>query len=291
MILLRLAVLLGTFALSIGWAADPSPAIRNKLSAGDLASAESILEVHQLASGKDADYWTGLSWLARGAAMLGEEGKALAWAREIQRAADWAAPRWATPLGAAVEVESRVTAKRSKKAAVEYLRKQLDRAKGHAIEARVWKNYNVLTLVGQDAPPVPGVKFDRPTVLFFWAHWCGDCKAQAAALAKVAKKHPEVQWIAPTRTYAEHPGVEAEEAKERDAIAKAWAETYSGLGVKEPVIDRAAMIRYGVSSTPTFVTVDAKGKVRSYQTVRLTEDALESLMPAGRPGAEPPMKH
>src|ERR1700736_5335988 len=45
-------------------------AIRLKLSAGDLASAESLLEQHKAESGMDAAYILGLSWLARGGALL-----------------------------------------------------------------------------------------------------------------------------------------------------------------------------------------------------------------------------
>src|SRR5258706_14112602 len=47
-------------------------AIRFKLSAGDLPSAESILEEYRVASGEDAVYLLGLSWLARGAALVGD---------------------------------------------------------------------------------------------------------------------------------------------------------------------------------------------------------------------------
>ena len=260
------------------WADDPTAAIRSKLSTGDLSSAAAILEDHRLANGQDIGYWTGYSWLARGAALLGQDERALGIAREIQRFASWTTPEWATPLGAAIEVEARVTGKSSPRAAAGYLKPLLERAKGHAIESRLWKNYNRLTLVGESAPPVPGVTFERPTVMYFWAHWCGDCKAQAAGLARMAKKHPEVQWVAPTRTYPDHPGVEADEAKERASIEKVWAELYAATGIQAPVVDRAAMIRYGVSSTPTFVAVDAKGKVRLYQPTRMTDAELEEVL-------------
>lgn len=46
--------------------------IRNKISAGDLASAESLLEQHQAEKGADTEYVVGVSWLARGAALLGD---------------------------------------------------------------------------------------------------------------------------------------------------------------------------------------------------------------------------
>src|SRR4249920_952071 len=46
--------------------------IRMKISAGDLPSAESILEVHRAEKGEDAEYLLGMAWLARGAALLGD---------------------------------------------------------------------------------------------------------------------------------------------------------------------------------------------------------------------------
>jgi hypothetical protein len=46
--------------------------IRFKISAGDLPSAESILEVHRAEKGEDGDYLLGLAWLARGAALTGD---------------------------------------------------------------------------------------------------------------------------------------------------------------------------------------------------------------------------
>src|SRR6185369_3951871 len=59
--------------------AVPAPAppddvrmIRFKISAGDLPSAESILEVHRAEKGEDADYLLGLAWVARGAALTGD---------------------------------------------------------------------------------------------------------------------------------------------------------------------------------------------------------------------------
>jgi hypothetical protein len=45
--------------------------IRLKISAGDLPSAESILEYHRAEKGEDGDYLLGLAWVARGAARSG----------------------------------------------------------------------------------------------------------------------------------------------------------------------------------------------------------------------------
>src|ERR1041385_2305452 len=59
-------------------ATPPSPVsgMRNKIAAGDLLSAESILEVHRAKNGEDSTWLLGLSWLPPRAALLvgGGEG-------------------------------------------------------------------------------------------------------------------------------------------------------------------------------------------------------------------------
>jgi hypothetical protein len=63
-------------------------------------------------------------------------------------------------------------------------------------------------------------------------------------------------------------------------MAKVWAEVYAGLeGVSIP-IDNSAMVRYGVSSTPTYALIDRKGVVRSYSPTRLSEAELSRRIEA-----------
>jgi thiol-disulfide isomerase/thioredoxin len=121
----------------------------------------------------------------------------------------------------------------------------------------------------------------KPVVMFFWWASCGDCKAQAAAFGRIARKYgPKgVVFVAPTRYY------EKDRAAEKVDIEKAWKEIYAAPeGVAVPISDEA-MLRYGVSATPTFVFVDRRGVVTGYQPYRLTEErlsaAIEELL---RPG-------
>ena len=58
--------------------------LRLKISAGDLPSAESILEYHEAEVGRDGDYTFGVAWLARGAALLGDWKSARKWAKEAR---------------------------------------------------------------------------------------------------------------------------------------------------------------------------------------------------------------
>jgi hypothetical protein len=67
-------LLLSAFAVSpvIAQQGDDVRALRGKLAAGDLPSAESILEAHRAEKGEDPEYLLGLAWLARGAALTGD---------------------------------------------------------------------------------------------------------------------------------------------------------------------------------------------------------------------------
>ncbi len=272
--------------------------IRFKISAGDLPSAESILEVHRAEKGQDAEYLLGVAWVARGAALLGDWPAA---SRYAKAARDLATARLGTPavfennseaayaLGTAIEVEAQALAVAGKKA--EAIRLLDASAKEQAkapynLRARIWKRRNQIELVGQKAPevaaedrvggPVASLESLRgkPVVLFFWWESCGDCKMQAAALRKTVEKYARrgVVFIAPTRYYTEN------RAEEKAKIEKAWRETYElPDSVTVPISDEG-MLRYGVSATPTFVFVDRKGVVTRYSPTRMTEERLSAAI-------------
>jgi len=272
--------------------------LRMKISAGDLSSAESILEVHRAEKGEDAEYVLGLAWLARGAALLGDWTAASRYAkaaREIATArlgtpADYAGNREATyALGTAIEVEAQaLVAAGRKKEAIAFLEESArSQAKApYNLRARIWKRRNQIELVGQPAPDIraedriggefPGLAALRgkPVVLFFWWESCGDCKAQAAALKRIVEKYgPKgVTFVAPTRFYDE------DHAADKAKIEKAWKEIYAlPASVAVPISDEA-MLRYGVSATPTFVFVDRKGVVRQYLPYRMTDERLSAAI-------------
>lgn len=114
----------------------PSPVsgIRNKLSAADLPSAESILEVHREQHGEDGPWLAGLGWLARGALLVGDTAAARRYVGETRAAVQrrlvgrpLATDRDAEgSLGAAIEVEAQLLARQhGRDAAVELLRREL----------------------------------------------------------------------------------------------------------------------------------------------------------------------
>jgi thiol-disulfide isomerase/thioredoxin len=282
--------------------------LRYKISAGDLLSAESILEVHRAGKGEDSEYVLGLAWLARGAALLGDWPAATRYAkaaREIAVSRLGAPPDWEHnseaqyALGTAIEVESQALVQAGRKADAIRLLDDNARALSQApynLRARIAKRRNQIELVGQKAPEIHAAEkigsptFEslaamkgKPVVLYLWWESCGDCKAQATAFKKTVEKYAPrgVAFVAPTRYY----GTETERAEEKGKIEKAWNEVYDlGSAVSVPISDEA-MLRYGVSATPTFVFVDSGGVVRQYLPYRMTEERLareiEALMKPG----------
>ena len=270
--------------------------IRLKISAGDLPSAESILEVHRAEKGEDGDYLLGLAWVARGAALTGDWKAASSYAataREIAESklktpADYDSNREAVyALGTSIEVQAQALVAAGKKAEAIRFLEESSRAQEKApfnLRARIWKRRNQIELEGKPAPAiraedhvgaeVPSLESLRgkPVVLFFWWEACGDCKMQAAAFRRTVEKYAPrgVAFLAPTRFYS------ADRGEERQKIEKSWKEVYAlPDSIAAPVSDEA-MLRYGVSATPTFVFVNRKGIVVRYSPTRMTEKRLFS---------------
>ncbi|HZN02774.1 MAG TPA: TlpA disulfide reductase family protein [Candidatus Polarisedimenticolia bacterium] len=279
----------------------PDRGIRNKVAAGDLLSAESILEEHRVEKGEDSAWVNGLGWLARGALLLGDLDKAARYAAQTRSRCADAVARGAKleedhpleiALGAAIEVEAQlVERKAGARKAAEQLRKELSGLSGPvALRSRIQKRINILTLAGTPAPALVAEDFlgdpppslaalrGKPIVLFLFAEWCGDCKAQQRALAAAWKRRAGdgTALIALTRYYDE----EAKRSAEKDRVAVVWKTSYPDVGAVPIVISTASMERYGGSSTPSFVFIDRAGIVRGYAPTRLTEAELDARLQA-----------
>ena len=281
-------------------APDDVRMIRYKISAGDLPSAESILEYHRAEKGEDGDYLLGLAWVARGAALTGDWKAASRWAEtarqiaesKLKAPADYESNREAVYLlGTAIEVRAQALAAAGKTAeAIRFLEESsraLDAARApYNIRARVWKRRNMIELEGKPAPAIhaedhvgvepPSLEAlrGRPVVLYFWWEACGDCRMQARFFRNAVEKYlPKgVAFVAPTRYYTN------DRAEEKKKIEKAWKETYAlPDSVSVPISDEA-MLRYGVSATPTFVFLDRKGKMARYLPTRISEARLSEMI-------------
>lgn len=284
-------------------ATTPSPVggIRNKISADDLLSAESILEVHRATHGEDGQWLVGYAWLGRGALLVGEPGKAKRYADAVyadcaKRVAGGADLHVDTDLryalGAAIEVEAQLLERKSgAKRAADYVRAELARWNGPAgFRARLGKRIDLMTLEGSPAPeltvedhlgdPPPSLASlkGKPVVIYVWDKGCGDCRAQATALNKAHDRFAKegVEFVALTRYYDKGDELRTEKTR----ADSSWKASHPDMGTVPVVISTASMERYGGSSTPTFIFLDRKGVVWRYTPTRLTEDELTRTVSA-----------
>jgi thiol-disulfide isomerase/thioredoxin len=307
-------VLLAGPAASQTTASDVVSEVRAAINAPDLDRAEAIYTKHRNDRGTAPEVVEALSWLGRGALADGQLDRAERYAREAQqlgvrslgsRALD-GEPRLATAIGAAIEVQGQVRGQRGQRSdAVYFLQRQLEIYKDTSIHKRIQKNINLLSLEGQRAPALDRSEFigtspptletlkGRVVVLFFWAHWCPDCKIQGPILSELLAKHRTegLMVVAPTQRFGYVAGGAPAGPAEELRYIQQIRDTHYGFLADLPVpVSEANHKLYGVSSTPTVVLVDRQGIVRLYHPGRLTKEELEQqLRPLLAPAAAEPI--
>ena len=280
----RIAILLLLNALAFAGVAD---SVRTALSQGNLTAADGELQSYRLQQGVTPDYLEGLSWLARGYLLTHQLERAQSLAKETEsltreqigtRPLDSDA-HLPLALGAAIEVEAQVLAAKGRKTeAVALLRRSLATYGNTSIRARIQKNLNVLGLTGRPAPPLVTSSYlgqrpptlaslkGSPALLFFWAHWCADCKAEGPVIAQLASEFaPKLKVVAPTQLYGY--AARGESAGPKDELAhigKVWQAFYPGLQTVAVPVSKQNFDHYGASTTPTLVLVDRAGRVALY---------------------------
>jgi thiol-disulfide isomerase/thioredoxin len=177
--------------------------------------------------------------------------------------------------------------------AVFLLRRELERYKDTPLQRRIQKNLHLLSLEGQRAPaiergqavgpPMPALDTlkGKVVVLFFWAHWCPDCKAQAPVLATLLERYQRQGLFvaAPTQLYGYVArGKEAAPDEELRYITQMRDDTYPFLRDLPVPVSESNHSRYGVSTTPTLVVADRNGIVRLYHPGRITEEELTKVV-------------
>ena len=273
--------------------------VRGAIKVNDFAAGDKLLAAYRAASGVTPDYLEALSWMGRGmlagknleaAERYARETYELSVAELKKRPLD-KEPRLPIALGAAIEVLAQVEAARGARSdAVLFLQKEVATYKGTSIEKRIWKNINLITLEGRPAPALEFSEYlgEKPpalaslkgnvVLLFFWAHWCGDCKQQGPILAELAKKYADQGFVvvAPTMRFGYVArGESAAPDVEMRYIAQVRQEFYPWMVDKPTPVSEATHMRFGVSSTPTLVLVDRAGIIRMYNPGRLPMEQLE----------------
>jgi thiol-disulfide isomerase/thioredoxin len=272
------------------------------LQQGDLATASALVTQYRRLNGDTPEGLEALSWVARGELMAGRLADAEKHANEIRTSTEKtlatrkldAEPHLPIALGAAYEIQAQIlTTQHKRTEAIAFLQFALRTWRGTSISERLQKNLNLLTLEGRPIPALQETEWigSKPTalnalrgkvvLLFFWAHWCADCKQEAPIIAKLASEFASSGFvvIAPTQRYGytalnEH----ASAAEETAFIEKVYAKFYSGIPNAGVPVSEANFERFGVSTTPTLVLVDKHGVVRLYHPGAMDEPLLRAAI-------------
>ncbi len=272
------------------------------LQQGDLASASAFVAQYRRLNGDTPEALDALSWLARGQLAAGQLAEASKTADEIRHTAQTALatrsldaePYLPIALGAAYEIQAQVLFEQHRRAeAIQLLKSGMRAWHGTSIVDRLQKNLNSMTLEGRPVPPIVETEWIGPkpaalttlrgrvVLLFFWAHWCADCKADAPVIAQLATEFASkgLVVIAPTRRYGytaddEH----APPSKETEFIRKVYAHYYSAIPNAGVPLNTGNFERFGVSTTPTIVLLDRQGLVKLYHPGAMDEPTLKAAI-------------
>lgn len=277
--------------------------VRDAIARKDFGQAEAHVEAYRSRNGVTSEMLEAQSWLARGALAQKDYSKAETFARKTHEMCveqlklgpldrDRYLP---IALGASIEVMANVLGARGERsAAVDLLNREIKTYYTTSIRTRLQKNLNLLTLEGKPAPAIPVDRFagakppslaqlkGKPVLIFFWAHWCGDCKKEVPILARLEQEYGDrLGILAPTQRYGYaaqgEPASPEAELKYIDEIRqKYYAARISNFPVP---VSEEAFKNYGASTTPTIVIVDAGGVVRLYHPGDMTYEELKARLP------------
>ena len=299
---MRLRSFLILLLLSAVAFADIVEDVRTALAQRNFAAADSQLQSYRAKHGVDAAYLEALSWMARAELDENELTQADTAAKQtetlarqlLQKRSLDAEAHLPIALGAAFEVQAQVLAAHGQNAqAAALLRRALVSYGNTSISARLHKNLNLLGLTKQPAPPLITSDYlgarpvplsqlkGSPVLLFFWAHWCGDCKYEGPIISQLSTEFAPkgLVVLAPTQLYGY--AAKGEDAKPKDEtayIGQVWQHFYPGLQNVPVPISKANFTNYGASTTPTLVLVDRKGRVALYHPGLMQYDDLRGAI-------------
>jgi len=296
--LLAAALLTAPAAASAGLVDD----VRAQVGQNSYAAAESELRTYRSRHGVTPEYLEALSWVARGAATMKQWSQAVGYARETRKLSEQllakqkldSEPHLPIALGAAYEVLAQSMSETGRRTqAATLLRGALARYGSTSIAARLQKSLNLISLVGAPAPALESTQYlgprppvlaalkGSPVLLFFWAHWCGDCKAEVPIIARIRQEFRQAGLVVmgPTQLY----GYTAQEDDASPAREKMYIEAvrqrfYKSLADMPVPISKLNFNVYGASTTPTLVVLDRAGKVAMYHPGAMSYEELRAVV-------------
>jgi len=291
---LRFAIVIVLPILAVGAPAPPDliAQVREAIARNDFNAGAQLIQNYRAAKGATPEMIEALSWMARGELAAKNLDAAEKYANETyqlsgqqlkKRALDQE-PFLPAALGAAIEVQANVFAARGERTeAVTYLHDELKKYYATSIRTRIQKNLNSLTLEGKPAPRLVGVTLPqaKPVLLFFWAHWCGDCKGEAPILAQLKSEFgPKgLEIVAPTQKYGYvEGGQSAAPAVELKYIEEVRQKFYAAIITTPAPVNEENFRNYGASTTPTLVLIDRAGIVRLYHPGTMTYEELRAAI-------------
>ncbi len=293
---MKSAILLLLFASAV--MADLVADVRADLARKDFAAAEARVAAYRTGNGADPLALLAYSWLGRSAQANKMWDKALTYAVETRKRCLDALksrkiddePSLPLALGASIEVTGHATAGQGRLAeAVVFLKEEEKRWHATSMRARIQKNIHLLSLEGKPAPAIEMTRYlgakptpvaqlkGKPVVLFFWAHWCPDCKKQAAVLERLRRENEAAGLVVvgPTQTYGYVAGGEdAAPAREIPYIDEVRKQHYGSIQGMTVPLSGENFKAWGCSTTPTVALVDRKGIVTLYHPGAMTHEEL-----------------
>jgi thiol-disulfide isomerase/thioredoxin len=298
--LLALLIVVSIFT-AVAKAQDFVATVRAALDGYGVSATEGLLKQYRDSRGITPEYIEAYSWLGRkalaernypAAENYGQQSYDMAVAELKHRVLD-AEPHLPLALGAAIEVRGQAMAAQGNGAkAIAYLHAEETKYANTSIVDRIQKNINLIALEGHPAPPLLETEHlgakplpltayrGKPVLLFFWAHWCMDCKAEGPILARLKQEYGDrLALLGPTRRYgyaaAGLPASPADELKYIEAVREKY---YAALGDVPVPVSKENFRHYGASTTPTIVLIAADGKVKLYHPGRMTYEELKSAL-------------
>ncbi|MEO8126095.1 MAG: TlpA disulfide reductase family protein [Bryobacteraceae bacterium] len=276
--------------------------VRASLQKNNFPEAEALISRYRAEKGVTPEMIAAYSWLGRAALAAKNFDQAEKYAgttkklavEQLKKAKLESNPNADLPiaLGAAIEVHGQSLAARGQRAeATEYLQQELAAYRNTAIRTRIQKNLNLVSLegkpapalemktfLGPKAPPLSALK-GKPVLLFFWAHWCGDCKREVEIVAQLRRQYAAkgLVVIGPTQHYGyAEAGRDVGPEEELAYIEKIRKQFYGSLLDMPAPVSEENFRNYGASTTPTLVLIDRKGIVNLFHPGNLSLDELQA---------------